>query len=124
MEKFWPYLEKFSGHLTGCSCSFFHLHKRSYLGNTLKCREHSHLLLLFGILGQIIFNSRFLYQWIYSERARKSTLPLGFWIISLVGSSFVFTYGALRADPVLISAHFFGGIIFIRNIYLIKKPAN
>ncbi len=78
-------------------------------------------LLIFGITGQIIFNSRFLYQWIYSENQRKSSLPLGFWVISLIGSSFVLTYGIFRKDPVLISAHFFGGLIFARNIYLLKR---
>lgn len=78
-------------------------------------------LLIFGIVGQIIFNSRFFYQWIYSERHRKSSLPMGFWVFSLLGSSFVYVYGIFRKDPVLISAHFFGAIIFARNIYLLKR---
>ncbi len=43
-------------------------------------------LLLFGSAGQIIFTLRFVYQWIYSYRLKESLLPVGFWIISLVGS--------------------------------------
>lgn len=75
----------------------------------------------FGILGQIVFNSRFFYQWIYSERQKVSSLPLGFWIISLVGASFILAYGILRKDPVLIASHCFGAFVYFRNINLLKK---
>ncbi|MCP9198883.1 lipid-A-disaccharide synthase N-terminal domain-containing protein [Gramella sp. GC03-9] len=74
-----------------------------------------------GVLGQIIYTSRFFYQWYYSEKASESSLPIGFWVLSLIGSSILFTYGIFRDDPVLIAAHFFGGLIYIRNIYLDKK---
>ncbi|MBT8384983.1 MAG: lipid-A-disaccharide synthase N-terminal domain-containing protein, partial [Bacteroidia bacterium] len=42
-------------------------------------------LLLWGSIGQIIFTFRFVYQWIYSERRKESSLPLGFWLLSITG---------------------------------------
>lgn len=74
-----------------------------------------------GILAQIVYTSRFFYQWYYSEKNEESSLPLGFWILSLIGSGLLFTYGIFREDPVLIAAHFFGAIIYMRDIYLLKN---
>ena len=78
-------------------------------------------LIALGILGQIVYTSRFFYQWIYSEQHEKSSLPLGFWILSLAGSTIIFTYAIFRKDPVLLAAHFFGGMVYIRDLFLLKK---
>lgn len=78
-------------------------------------------LIILGILGQFVYTSRFFYQWYYAEKHHESSLPRIFWIISLSGSCLLFTYGIFRKDPVLMSAHFFGGLIYIRNLYLIKN---
>ncbi len=75
-------------------------------------------LLIFGSTGQIIFTLRFVYQWIYSFRSKQSVLPAGFWIISLLGSSIIVTYGAIRLDPVLILGQSFGVVAYIRNLYI------
>jgi lipid-A-disaccharide synthase-like uncharacterized protein len=74
-----------------------------------------------GILAQIVYTSRFFYQWYHSERTQESSLPMGFWILSLLGSALLFTYGIFRHDPVLIAAHFFGAIIYMRDMYLLKN---
>ena len=74
--------------------------------------------MIWGTLAQIVFISRFFYQWIYSENRKKSVLPLGFWIISTVGSLMIFTYSISRLDPVLFSAHSLGLFIYTRNILL------
>lgn len=74
-----------------------------------------------GILAQVVYTSRFFYQWYHSERTQESSLPMGFWILSLIGSTLLFTYGIFRHDPVLIAAHFFGAIIYMRDMYLLKK---
>ena len=42
--------------------------------------------LIFGLLGQLAFFSRFLVQWIVSERAGRSIMPVTFWYLSLAGS--------------------------------------
>ncbi|NCT18511.1 MAG: lauroyl acyltransferase [Flavobacteriaceae bacterium CG_4_8_14_3_um_filter_34_10] len=75
-------------------------------------------LLLLGAIAQLVFTLRFVYQWIYSERKKESTLPLGFWVISLIGSSLILSYAIIRKDPVLLAGHLFGAVVYIRNIFL------
>jgi lipid-A-disaccharide synthase-like uncharacterized protein len=79
-------------------------------------------LLIFGSAGQFIFTIRFIYQWYYSYRRHASYLPVGFWIISLIGSGIIVSYGVFRLDPVLIIGQSVGFITYTRNIMLgIKK---
>ncbi len=75
-------------------------------------------LLVYGSAGQIIFTLRFVYQWGYSKIKGESLLPIGFWIISLIGSGVIISYGIFRADPVLILGQSFGFIAYIRNLML------
>jgi lipid-A-disaccharide synthase-like uncharacterized protein len=79
------------------------------------------MLLLWGSAGQIIFTFRFIYQCIYSEKRKESSLPLGFWIISLTGSIMILSYAVFRKDPVLFAGQVFGFIVYIRNIVLLVK---
>ncbi len=76
-------------------------------------------LLILGTLGQVIFNFRFIYQWIYSENKKESVLPIGFWIISVVGAVLIFIYGLYRKDPVLILGQGFSLILYARNLMLL-----
>ncbi|NRB58770.1 MAG: lipid-A-disaccharide synthase N-terminal domain-containing protein [Winogradskyella sp.] len=78
-------------------------------------------LMLLGIFSQIIFTMRFVYQWIHAERTKESTLPMGFWVLSLIGSSLILTYAIIRRDPVLLLSHLMGMTIYARNAYLIRK---
>lgn len=75
-------------------------------------------LLLLGSVAQLIFTLRFIYQWIYSERKKKSTLPLGFWLLSLIGGILILTYACFRRDPVLLVGHVMGVFIYFRNMRL------
>lgn len=75
-------------------------------------------LLVFGSAGQIVVSTRFLYQAVYSIRRNESLLPVGFWIISLVGATMILIYGILRRDPVVIVAESFGLITYSRNLML------
>lgn len=77
-------------------------------------------LLTLGVVAQITFTLRFVYQWVYSERRKVSILPLGFWLISLGGAFLILIYAAFRKDPVLLAGHMFGSIVYIRNIYLLR----
>jgi lipid-A-disaccharide synthase-like uncharacterized protein len=74
--------------------------------------------MIWGTTAQIVFISRFFYQWIYSEKEKDSILPLGFWIISTAGSLMIFTYSISRLDPVLFAAHSLGLFVYFRNILL------
>ncbi len=78
-------------------------------------------LVLYGTLGQILFVCRFIYQWLYSRRKGESQLPAGFWIISLVGSACIVSYGIIRKDPILILGQSFGLVSYIRNLCIIYK---
>jgi lipid-A-disaccharide synthase-like uncharacterized protein len=78
-------------------------------------------LLMLGIVSQLIFTLRFVYQWIYSERTKNSQLPVGFWRMSVVGASLILTYAIFREDPVLFVGHIAGLVIYIRNIFIWKK---
>lgn len=84
----------------------------------LKNEDVPYWLLVWGSLGQIVFTSRFFYQWIYSENRKDSVLPLGFWVISAVGSLMIFTYSIPRLDPVLFASQSLGLFIYVRNILL------
>jgi lipid-A-disaccharide synthase-like uncharacterized protein len=78
-------------------------------------------LLWLGIISQVVFTLRFVYQWLYSEYKKSSSLPLGFWLLSLVGSILILTYAIIREDPVLFIGHLLGSIIYIRNLILLHK---
>ena len=84
----------------------------------LNNKDVSVFWMIWGTAAQIVFISRFFYQWIYSENKKESVLPLGFWIISMAGSLMIFTYSISRIDPVLFAAHSLGLFIYTRNILL------
>lgn len=78
-------------------------------------------LLWLGIISQVVFTLRFVYQWLYSEYKKTSSLPLGFWLLSLVGSGLILTYAIFRRDPVLFIGHLLGSIIYVRNLILLHR---
>jgi len=83
------------------------------------------LWLAFGFLAQGMFFSRFLLQWIASERKKKSVVPTGFWWLSLAGGVMLFSYAVHRKDPVFIIGQGTGVLIYLRNLYFIysKRPS-
>jgi len=85
-------------------------------------KEHSNSLILsWGVFGQLIFSMRFIYQWYYSEKVKKSVLPLGFWILSIVGSLIISSYSFYLSLYPIIIGHLFGLIIYSRNIAIYYK---
>jgi lipid-A-disaccharide synthase-like uncharacterized protein len=77
----------------------------------------SHLM-IWGVASQLVFTFRFVYQWIYTEKRKESILPIGFWLISFVGSMLVLSYAIIRKDPVLFIGQIFGFVVYTRNIIL------
>ena len=51
-----------------------------------------------GFIAQILFSSRLIIQWFYSEKKNKIITPTIFWVLSLLGSFLLFIYGYLRND--------------------------
>ena len=77
--------------------------------------------LILGFLGQALFSMRFLIQWIYSEKHKKSIIPKAFWYFSLAGGITLFSYAILRQDPVFIAGQGLGLFVYIRNLMFIKQ---
>lgn len=76
---------------------------------------------LFGIVGQALFTGRFLVQWWFTERARRSVVPSAFWYLSIVGSLMLLAYAIVVRDPVIIFGQSLGLIVYLRNLVLIRR---
>ena len=81
----------------------------------------SELWLLIGFLGQAIFSTRFIVQWLYSERRKQSVVPIAFWFLSLGGSLTLLAYAIHRKDPVFILGQSMGFLIYTRNLVLVRR---
>jgi lipid-A-disaccharide synthase-like uncharacterized protein len=78
-------------------------------------------VVLIGYVGQALFTMRFVVQWIASERAGKSVIPLAFWFFSIGGGLLLFAYALYIRDPVFILGQGFGVFVYLRNLYFIKR---
>ena len=79
------------------------------------------IFLIIGFIGQGLFASRFIVQWIYSEKKRESSIPISFWYLSIFGGMGLLIYALSRKDPVIITGQLFGILIYTRNLILIYK---
>ncbi|MCP4040042.1 MAG: lipid A biosynthesis protein [bacterium] len=77
--------------------------------------------LMFGLLGNVTFASRFFLQWIASERAGESTIPVAFWYLSILGSLILLVYAIHLRNPVFTLAYLPNAAIYIRNLVLIHR---
>jgi len=77
--------------------------------------------LVLGFVAQALFSARFMVQWIASERAGKSVMPVVFWYLSISGSVLLLAYAIYRRDPVFILGQSAGLIVYFRNLYLIGR---
>ena len=75
--------------------------------------------ILVGLGGQVLFMMRFVIQWIVSEKAKRSTIPVSFWWLSIGGAAILLAYAIYRADPVFILGQSLGFFIYARNLWLI-----
>ena len=82
------------------------------------------IFLIIGFVGQGLFASRFIFQWIYSEKKGESYIPVIFWYLSIFGGIGLLTYAIFRQDPVIIVGQLFGIFIYLRNLVLIYRKRN
>ena len=80
----------------------------------------SNLWMGIGFMGQCFFFSRFLIQWIASEKAKKSVIPGMFWYFSIAGGAILLVYSIHRQDPVFILGQIVGLFVYFRNLRLMK----
>ncbi len=79
------------------------------------------LVIIIGVIGQLLLNCRYLYQWYFSEKANESVLPLGFWVISAIASVMVVAYSIYVHEPVLLVAQSLGILVYVRNILIYHR---
>ena len=72
-----------------------------------------------GFVGQMLFTMRFIVQWVQSERANRSVIPVAFWYFSVAGGLVLFCYALYRRDPVFILGQSSGLFIYARNLWFI-----
>ncbi|GGB10407.1 lipid-A-disaccharide synthase N-terminal domain-containing protein [Allosediminivita pacifica] len=78
------------------------------------------LWVIVGLCGQLLFTARFLVQWLASEKARKSIIPVAFWYFSIGGGLILLSYAIYRRDPVFILGQSLGVTVYLRNLMLIR----
>jgi lipid-A-disaccharide synthase-like uncharacterized protein len=74
-----------------------------------------------GVTGQVVFTSRFIVQWVASEKKGDSVVPLAFWWLSLIGGTSLLAYAIYRRDPVFIVGQAVGGVVYVRNLMLATR---
>jgi lipid-A-disaccharide synthase-like uncharacterized protein len=74
-----------------------------------------------GFAAQGLFTMRFLVQWIASERAGRSVIPLAFWLFSIGGGLLLLVYALYRRDPVFIAGQAFGVFVYLRNLHFVLR---
>jgi lipid-A-disaccharide synthase-like uncharacterized protein len=77
--------------------------------------------ILVGYTAQMMFAMRFVVQWIASERAGRSVVPMTFWIFSIGGGVMLLGYALYRKDPVFIIGQAFGVFVYLRNLQLVLR---
>jgi lipid-A-disaccharide synthase-like uncharacterized protein len=76
---------------------------------------------ILGFVAQLFFTMRFVVQWIASERAGRSVVPMAFWLFSIGGGLLLLVYALYRRDPVFIAGQAFGVFVYLRNLYFVLR---
>lgn len=79
------------------------------------------LWVLLGFAAQAFFTARFVVQWIASERAGRSVVPVAFWLFSIGGGALLLVYALYRRDPVFIAGQAFSLFVYLRNLQFVLR---
>jgi lipid-A-disaccharide synthase-like uncharacterized protein len=81
-----------------------------------------HFWKVIGWTGNVVFFSRFIVQWIATERRKRVVVPSAFWWLSLVGTLLLLSYALFyQHDSVFIAAYAFNWIPYIRNLIIHRR---
>ena len=76
---------------------------------------------VFGLSGNALFSSRFLIQWLHSERKQQLVVPPVFWYLSFWGSLISLMY-AFHVDKLpIILGYVFLPFLYARNLKLLLR---
>ena len=79
------------------------------------------IMIVVGFGGQFLFAMRFIIQWLTSEGAKRSVIPVVFWYFSIGGGSVLLLYAIWRQDPVIIAGQGLGLFIYARTLIFINR---
>lgn len=74
-----------------------------------------------GFAGIGTFGTRFLVQWLYSEKHKESRVPVIFWWQSLVGTFLCLAYFLRQQDSVGVAGYLLNVIPYSRNLMLVYR---
>jgi lipid-A-disaccharide synthase-like uncharacterized protein len=74
-----------------------------------------------GILGEAVWTSRFVLQWMHGERTGRVVFTPAFWWTSLIGNALMLTYTIHLGEAKYVAGYVPGPIIQIRNLMLWKR---
>ena len=80
-----------------------------------------HIWQIVGVIGVALFGSRFLVQWIASEKKKQSVVPVSFWYLSLGGCLFQLVYFLHKMEWVGVAGQILLPIVYLRNLVLIHR---
>lgn len=77
----------------------------------------------FGLVGNALFSSRFLIQWLHSEHKKQLVVPPVFWYLSFWGSVCALVY-AFHVDKLpIILGYLFLPFLYARNLHLLRRSS-
>jgi len=74
-----------------------------------------------GFAGAAIFGSRFVFQWLHSEKRKALVIPWYFWHLSFWGSTLNFLYAMHLDKAPLIAGTIFLPFLYGRNLFLLHQ---
>ncbi len=77
-----------------------------------------------GTLGATLFYSRFLVQWVASEREGRSVVPVSFWYLSSIGTIALLLYALAIRSPLGALSQCFNIVVYTRNLVHIARNRN
>ena len=81
-----------------------------------------HFWKVIGWTGNVVFFSRFIVQWIATEKRKRVVVPSAFWWLSLAGTLLLLSYALFyQHDSVFIAAYAFNWIPYIRNLIIHQR---
>lgn len=76
---------------------------------------------ILGAIGATLFYSRFLVQWLASERAGRSVVPVSFWYLSSTGTIALLVYALAIRSPLGALSQCFNIVVYTRNLVHIGR---
>jgi lipid-A-disaccharide synthase-like uncharacterized protein len=70
-----------------------------------------------------MFTGRFIVQWLSSERNKRVTIPVAFWLLSICGSLLLLAYAIHKRDLVFTIGQSSGLFIYLRNLQLTRSES-